>query len=370
MSSLDTTDITVAWSLTGAAALLTAGRYTIRYFFTQLVVNKWTLADDGFHLASLIALIIFDATNQTHNSAKLNLDASSANPATPQADILSGYYNLLALSRANNCFLYLVFWLVKFSFLLFYRSLFDVSSKFRKAWWVVLAYTFLSFWGPLGGVLATCAGASSVLDFVSCNDDKFFRQQKLSYTCFFVVSSDAAIMALPLWMIKDLKMRIGQKLGLVFVFSFALVEIVLDILRTVEAIDLNQALFTILETNFAVIICCLPTYRVLLNLNQIKLNSCRGRSGYGSNLSRSSKAIKLMDTINHTPMSKDDDDLLKSDIGHGSTSITSDSIRYGKSSDTSIGDRDPYVLEAQNHEKAESDPTQDFSQKPFGAHAT
>ena len=35
-------------------------------------------ADDLFHLLSLVALIVFDATNETHNAAKLNLDAVAA----------------------------------------------------------------------------------------------------------------------------------------------------------------------------------------------------------------------------------------------------------------------------------------------------
>ena len=48
---------------------------------------------------------------------------------------------------------------------MFYRSLFDISRPFRRAWWVVLVYTALTFWVPIGGVLATCAGASTVPEF-------------------------------------------------------------------------------------------------------------------------------------------------------------------------------------------------------------
>ena len=69
-------------------------------------------------------------------------------------------------------------------------------------------------------------------------------------------------------MIKDLKIRTRQKIGLAFVFSFAIIIVALDILRTVQAAADNQALYTVLEINFAVIVSCLPTYRTLLAIGQ------------------------------------------------------------------------------------------------------
>ena len=151
--------------MTATATVLTVGRYLIRWSITRQSHTRWTLCDDLFHLLSLVALIVFDATNETHNATKLNLQTAIADPQTSQADILSGYVHLLVLSRVNNCFLYLIFWLVKLSFLMFYRSLFDISRPFRTAWWVVLVYTVLTFWVPIGGVLATCASASTVPAF-------------------------------------------------------------------------------------------------------------------------------------------------------------------------------------------------------------
>lgn len=75
-------------------------------------------------------------------------------------------------------------------------------------------------------------------------------------------------MALPFWMIRDLKIRMSQKLGLAFIFSFAIVCVALDIVRVVEAVSQNQALYTIIEINLVVIISCLPTYRTLLGIGQ------------------------------------------------------------------------------------------------------
>lgn len=146
-------------------------------------------------------------------------------------------------------------------------------------------------------------------------------------------------------MLKGLHLRLAQKLGLALVFSFALVVVALDILRTVEAIYLNQAIFTILETNFAVIICCLPSYRIMLNIKRMRLGSSRGRSGYGSAGSKSSRAKNLIGTGPYSPKIQDDHDPLKGGAGNGST-LSSDSIHYSK---------DPYPLEAQRHEVIELD---------------
>ena len=77
-------------------------------------------------------------------------------------------------------------------------------------------------------------------------------------------------MALPCWMLRDLKIGVAKKLGLAFIFSFALVCIALDIVRVVEAISQNQALYTIIEINLVVVISCLPTYRTLLGVRKRK----------------------------------------------------------------------------------------------------
>ena len=75
-------------------------------------------------------------------------------------------------------------------------------------------------------------------------------------------------MGLPFWMIRDLKIRMSQKLGLGFIFSFAIVCVALDVVRVVEAVFQHQALYTIIEINLVVVISCLPTYRTLLGIGQ------------------------------------------------------------------------------------------------------
>lgn len=76
------------------------------------------------------------------------------------------------------------------------------------------------------------------------------------------------VMALPFWMLKDLKISTPQKVGLAFIFSLAIACVALDIVRVIEAVSQHQALYTIIEINSVVIISCLPTYRALLGIRQ------------------------------------------------------------------------------------------------------
>ena len=75
-------------------------------------------------------------------------------------------------------------------------------------------------------------------------------------------------MALPLWMLRNLQIRTGQKIGLTLLFLIATIDIVFDILRTTYnlrggLIGIETIIWDILEPNIAVIISALPTYRAL-----------------------------------------------------------------------------------------------------------
>lgn len=75
-------------------------------------------------------------------------------------------------------------------------------------------------------------------------------------------------MAMPLWMLKGLRISAPQKMALGFIFSLAIVCVVLDIVRVIEAVSQHQALYTIIEINFVVIISCLPMYRAVVGMNK------------------------------------------------------------------------------------------------------
>lgn len=142
------------------AGALTLGRFAIRGYNSRRLY--W---DDLAHLAAFLVLLSHSVTNEATLNAEHSLAILKATKTTPQAELLRSYQHSHYLNTINNCLLYLVFWLVKISFLLFYHQLFRTSMQFRKIWWAVLAFTLATFWVPIAGVLATCAHAKTVADY-------------------------------------------------------------------------------------------------------------------------------------------------------------------------------------------------------------
>lgn len=122
--------------------------------------------DDLAHLLAFVSLVLHGALSlaDEHGMAALKA-ATNPKAKTSQADLLAMYQRQAHLSAATNCFLYSVFWLVKLGFLLFYYRLFSTSTTFKRAWWVVLAFTLLTFWVPIGGVIAICGSSHTIAEF-------------------------------------------------------------------------------------------------------------------------------------------------------------------------------------------------------------
>ena len=153
--------------MTGTAGALTVGRYAIRY-----LISRRFFWDDLLHLFALVVLIAHGGTDQLSLKSKAAIaSAAKSKPQPSQSYLLGLYEHNQRLSSVNNCFLYLVFWMVKLSFLMLYRFLFQSSRPFKKAWWAVLAFTVLTFWIPIAGVLSTCAGADTVAGYSQCFPD-------------------------------------------------------------------------------------------------------------------------------------------------------------------------------------------------------
>lgn len=284
----------VNWVLTAVAIVLTAGRLALR-----LCNNRRLRSDDFTHLLALALLIIHGATNQVTLAAKAKQKVDMApHSGVSSAELLSQYQHLHVLNTVNNVFLYAIMWIVKVAFLLLYRQVFNCSRNFIRVWWAVLAFTILSYIPPFAAVVHTCAGASTLAQYKACNSGGSFRNAKLIFTCVLNVVSDLMVMALPVWMISQLQMNVRQKIGLGFVFSIAILCVALDILRTVEAVAENQALYTVIEVNFSVIVFCLPTYRRLFAdqaWSQIR-KSIAGSSGHNSEIDSRKNSVESDDT--------------------------------------------------------------------------
>ena len=235
------------------------GRFTIR----RVNPGRWHW-DDLAHLVALLTLVSFGAVNDLLLNSRDTLATALTTPhAADDSTLLALYARVSYLDVVATCLFFLTAWSVKVAFLLFYRFLFRTSLGFRMAWWAVLAGVLVTFWAPVGGIIAQCAWARSLADYAACNRLDFFQQTRLVYTCAVDVVSDLAVMCLPLAMLVDLKIPRGQKLGLAAIFGLALVCVALDILRTVQSLQANAALYAVIAVNLNVLVSCLPTYRAL-----------------------------------------------------------------------------------------------------------
>ena len=99
-----------------------------------------------------------------------------------------------------------------------------------------------------------------------------------------------SVMILPLWMLRTLKVRTGQKLGLALIFSIGIVVVVLDIVRTVKSLaatDFTEvAAYDIAEVTASIIVSALPTYQALSHADRRPSR----KASYYKNLNYGSKS--------------------------------------------------------------------------------
>ena len=128
----------LAWVFTGSGVALTAGRYIIR-----LKTVKSFKADDYVHGLAVFVLLCYVSTYTVMFPLNYSVEfwiAGTGKPP-PESDVRRYFHLEIAVSTQ----FWVVIYLVKLAFLLFYRSIFGVSQLFMKAWWLVTVFTLLTF---------------------------------------------------------------------------------------------------------------------------------------------------------------------------------------------------------------------------------
>ena len=124
----------VTWVFTGAAIVLSAGRYAIRL----KILKKPLRADDYVHGLALVFLVGYVSTYSLEYSwiAGAGLGEQLSN-----ADMI----RYIHLWVAVILLFLIVIYLVKSAFLLFYRFLFSIDETFMRIWWTVSVFTGATF---------------------------------------------------------------------------------------------------------------------------------------------------------------------------------------------------------------------------------
>lgn len=188
---------------------------------------------------------------------------------------------------AINMLFWTTLYLVKASFLALSWSIFSVSRKFRLAWRIITVYTFITFWPVFLSTLWQCGQPSQFADTQACSDadsdgvEQQFLVRTAAISVSLHISSDCLILALPIKMIWNMHLAKDQKIGITAVFAVTVIDIILGTIRniaylttglgSVESNSNNPGSNTIIsdllligEPCIAVMVCAVPTYRVLL----------------------------------------------------------------------------------------------------------
>ena len=124
----------VTWVFTGAAIVLSAGRYAIRL----KILKKPLKADDYVHGLALVFLVGCVSTY----SLEYSWIAGEGLGEQPSDSDTIRY---LHLEVAVVLLFWIVIYLVKSTFLLLYRSLFSIDETFMRIWWTVSVFTGVTF---------------------------------------------------------------------------------------------------------------------------------------------------------------------------------------------------------------------------------
>ena len=133
--------------------MFAAGRFTIRFF----TVEHLLLDDLSFALAT-VALIPMSVCWQKILPDTYFLPGGGRGLAQPpsQGAMLEIWLHDRRYADAGQYLFFIVTWLVKLSYLLFYRTLFGVSNLFMKVWWAITIVVFLAFWVCIAGIMTLC----------------------------------------------------------------------------------------------------------------------------------------------------------------------------------------------------------------------
>lgn len=237
--------------------------------------------DDVFNGLALVALIAFSAVNQ------VRLDFPDG------AYSASQYSTLYTYALIQGMLGWVTLYLVKASFLTLCQSIFGTLRTFRRVWWIVTIYTFITFWPIVFSQVWQCGDPSHPINGWSClsiantedvdsieSTTTKYGQTTTYIALAFHISSDLLIMIMPLPVIRRLQISKAQKIGITAVFGLVLVDIVMGVLRNSmviceyshpDLIPLGSAscltvaaIMSVCEPCIAVVVCALPAYGVLL----------------------------------------------------------------------------------------------------------
>ncbi|KAJ5407977.1 hypothetical protein N7509_001860 [Penicillium cosmopolitanum] len=233
------------------------------------------------------------------------LAALSAGTIAPYATVMDDSVKLQIVFFVTTSSLWICLWMVKFSLLSMYKRLL-VGKQYLLAWWVIVILCILFLIGCILSSWFSCESFHAWFTAGECGTARDHRAARISLYFAYAVDilTDLAIMALPLRLIWNLRMKPRQKLSIGGLFCFGWVCIIVSTIRVVKLGEGTAtgvpapswlALWATIEASIAVMIgCCPGLYRVMKTAlspskHSYDYNSynMRGRGGSGMPSNRS-----------------------------------------------------------------------------------
>lgn len=134
----------IVWSLTGLALVFTAARVALR-----LKIYSRLMIDDVLVLLALVCLLASSITVSIFIPSILTFEHVRLDHAPAPANFKDVEDSLDKYQWAVAYLFFTGLWAIKCSFLAFYDDLTKRLKLYRRAWWIIIGYTILTYIGSL-----------------------------------------------------------------------------------------------------------------------------------------------------------------------------------------------------------------------------
>ncbi|KAL8936649.1 MAG: hypothetical protein Q9216_004818 [Gyalolechia sp. 2 TL-2023] len=206
----------LTWSLFSIAAGFFGARICIRF-----KLNKRLQLDDGLVALSMLMFTALSILQTAYVDTTFKVQAVRTEHRPMPADFEEASNRYARYQWAIAYFFFTGIWAVKGSFLAFYDKLTQRLPRIRKAWWIGIVITFLTYIG-------------SLFAYAFLNGLKFkrsLRNKAINYQFAADFATDIIITAIPLTLALQSSVPTRQKLLLSLIFSMTLIITIFSIVR-------------------------------------------------------------------------------------------------------------------------------------------
>ncbi|KAI4155822.1 MAG: hypothetical protein LQ340_000729 [Diploschistes diacapsis] len=251
------------WGGTVVAACFIAFR-----FYVRLTAFQKLYLDDYMVLTAWILLLVTSAIWQSQLPALYLLYQLAGGTVAPTLDVLAKEQIPMHSQVPTVMFYYIGLWLVKFSFLIFFRRL-GANVRGQKIWWwCVFTFTLLTLGSAVGVMSWGCS--LGPLEYIFSESAASSAYTTLFYILAVDILTDGLILSIPIIMLWRVRISFRRKLALVGIFSLTVIVIVLAIIRVslVYNPDKNVDatwlyMWSNIEIQVSLIVSCLASFRQL-----------------------------------------------------------------------------------------------------------